>query len=62
MSADDVADELTRAGWRPSIRYAGRWDSPCSKLKGIPHLRALEIARRDARRDAGESSQTRETA
>lgn len=59
--SDDVADELTRAGWWPSIRYPGRWDGPCRKLKGIPHRRALEIARRDARRDAGVSSQKETT-
>lgn len=51
------AEELVRARWTPSVRYPGRWDGPCLKLKGVPQKRALEIARRDARRDAGGSSQ-----
>ena len=60
MSADDVADELTRAGWRPSVRRPGRWDGPCGKIKGALPGYALWRKRRDEQRERG--SQTRETA
>jgi hypothetical protein len=56
-----VVSELVAAGWMPSATRDGRWDDPSGKRRGMPPRRALEIARRDARRDAGESSQKETT-
>lgn len=61
MSADDVADELTRAGWRPSVRRPGCWDGPCGKIKGALPGYALWRMRRDSAREAGGRSQKETT-
>ena len=61
MSADDVADELTRAKWLPTAGSADRWDSPCGKIKGALPGYALWRKRRDEHREAGGSPQEEAT-